>query len=141
MLNIPVGAYGRTRAGEKVGPIERRACNTAVDKAGFYYVTPQQPQGYYTHGRLDETGNESPRDLVAIWQDGPVVTETVTKTRIVPGVYDRIRVFDGGYGNEAIGVELFNRLGTSSRNLVFTADELDAAAAVLSALAKGLRDA
>lgn len=62
---------------------------------------------------------------------GPVVTETVTKTRIVPGVYDGVYV--DGTDWTKFSVQLL--IGTPS------ADQLDAAAAVLSALAKGLRDA
>ena len=57
---------------------------------------------------------------------GPVVTET----RIVPGVYDGVEV--------SITLDKCARIKMSGP---FTADELDAAAAVLSALAKGLRDA
>lgn len=63
---------------------------------------------------------------------GPVVTETVTKTRIVPGVYDRVHVTDST-------VTVFVDYGAFGK--LIAADQLDAAAAVLSALAKGLRDA
>lgn len=64
---------------------------------------------------------------------GPVVTETVTKTRIVPGVYGRVQVVT--YVNSD-RMDLALLPGRT-----FTPDELDAAAAVLSELAKGLRDA
>lgn len=130
MLDIPEGAYGRTRAGEKVGPVTRKI--STFIPPGFYYITPQEPQGYYASGHRFDNGTETPRDLVAIWQDGPVVTETVTKTRIVPGVYDRITVNDAGKAG-MVGLWLNN-------GHYFSADQLDAAAAVLSALAKGLRD-
>lgn len=82
---------------------------------------------------------------VARWElvapTGPVVTETVTKTRIVPGVYDRMRVDNTGKtGEVVIGLVHKDRV-VSPFMTVLTADELDAAAAILSALAKGLRDA
>lgn len=63
---------------------------------------------------------------------GPVVTETVTKTRIVPGVYDGVRVKI----NPTPG-----KVFVYIHETLLDADQLDAAAAVLSALAKGLRDA
>lgn len=78
-------------------------------------------------------------DLIAEWTDGPVVTETVTKTRIVPGVYGRIEV-DSAHG-EYVNIRFVTEYGKSSGIWSFREDELDAAAAVLSALAKGLRDA
>jgi len=61
---------------------------------------------------------------------GPVVTETVTKTRIVPGVWDSVWV----------SYEHDERLTVQYMIEKPSADQLDAAAAVLSALAKGLRD-
>lgn len=62
---------------------------------------------------------------------GPVVTETVTKTRIVPGLYAGVYVD----GTEFSKFSVSFLIGTPS------ADQLDAVAAVLSELAKGLRDA
>jgi len=70
--------------------------------------------------------------LVSPAPTGPVVTETVTKTRIVPGVYGQVVV--GAHMTPGWVDIRWRTPGT-------TADELDAAAAVLSALAKGLRDA
>lgn len=61
---------------------------------------------------------------------GPVVTETVTKTRIVPGVWACVWV---SYEHE-------DRLTVQYMVEQPSADQLDAAAAVLSELAKGLRD-
>jgi len=71
-------------------------------------------------------------ELVSVAPIGPVVTETVTKTRIVPGVYGVIQC--GEPTNGDICVSFVGKI-------YYSADELDAAAAVLSALAKGLRDA
>lgn len=73
---------------------------------------------------------DTPSALRLVQAAGPVVTETVTKTRIVPGVYDRVSVWERDDG--LFGIDFH----VSSAN----PDELDAAAAVLSALAKGLRD-
>ncbi len=88
-------------------------------------------EGFFRH--YDAAGDIRYRhsdeyELVA--PTGPVVTETVTKTRIVPGVYDRVSVWERDDG--LFGIDF--HVSTT------TADELDAAAAVLSALAKGLRD-
>lgn len=98
------------------------------------------PRWPFTDGThyFDESGTFSGRDrkldLLPFSQStGPVVTETVTKTRIVPGVYGRVQVVT--YANSD-RMDLALLPGRT-----FTPDELDAAAAVLSALAKGLRDA
>lgn len=82
-----------------------------------------------------DDGNEDGFHLSGDWfrlvPTGPVVTETVTKTRIVPGTYDGVNVGDASRHGVSLAIE----------SGYYTADELDAAAAVLSALAKGLRDA
>lgn len=116
MLKIEEGKYYKTRDGRKVGPIRKwEGClkEWAVDGRNGYL------EGFNTE------------DLIAEWTDGPVVTETVTKTRIVPGVYDGVEVV-ASQSQGVIGVYMAR---------TYTPDELDAAAAVLSALAKGLRDA
>lgn len=141
MLDIPHNGYAKNRKGEKVGPIQRVSCSKTTDKKGFYYACAGE--SWYTHGRNIDNGTEKSIDLVARWQDGPVVTETVTKTRIVPGTYGRLAV-NLTYATEpSVGIKLVDRngkeLGVDGAGM--TADELDAAAAVLSALAKGLRDA
>lgn len=71
------------------------------------------------------------RSFELVQPTGPVVIETVTKTRIVPGTYDGVTVWENPRGK----IEINFHLGDP------TPDQLDAAAAVLSALAKGLRDA
>jgi len=78
--------------------------------------------------------------LVSPAPTGPVVTETVTKTRIVPGVYGRVNVHLGRDNPNNMYVSFTNQAGNTHSGQLLTADELDAAAAVLSALAKGLRD-
>lgn len=68
----------------------------------------------------------------------PVVIETVTKTRIVPGVYGRIEI--SPYADTSVthvGVR-FDPM--SDGYAALDADELDAAASVMSTLAKALRD-
>jgi hypothetical protein len=94
---------------------------TEVCKDGDIRVT--FPTWYGKCGEREST-------LRLVQSAGPVVTETVTKTRIVPGVYAGVHV--GDPTDTTVAIRLPSRM---------TADELDAAAAVLSALAKGLRDA
>lgn len=132
MLDIPHNGYAKNRKGEKVGPIQRVSCSKTTDKKGFYYSCAGE--SWYTHGRNIDNGTEKPIDLIEPWVEqptGPVVTETVTKTRIVPGVYDGVTV-EESRDTQYVRVRMVGP---------YTADELDAAAAVLSALAKGLRDA
>lgn len=63
----------------------------------------------------------------------PVRTETITRSVIVPGVYGRLFVMTEGGGNPFIAIE--NPAGA------LNADELDAAALVLTQLAAAVRDA
>lgn len=82
----------------------------------------------------DENGNsliDGGHDLVAEWtDDGP--TRTVTRLEVVPGVYDGVSVMipDNGMVNLHV-MFAFNDP---------SADELEAAAAVLTELAKAVRD-
>lgn len=69
-------------------------------------------------------------DQYELVSEGPVRTETVTKRRIVPGVYGRLRVFEGV---EGIAYEL-------TGDCYLTATELDDLAMVASQLAEALRD-
>lgn len=67
---------------------------------------------------------------------GPVVTETVTKTRIVPGVYGVVQVLSERNG-ATVQVLLCN---TKDVKTWYTAEELKAAAAVLIQLAGALEE-
>lgn len=130
MLKIEEGKYYKTRDGRKVGPAKWSWGKFEFDGS---WSMCHEPDGTYC-GRKE---SERDLDLIAEWTDGPVVTETVTKTRIVPGVYDGVSVQEVAENDRG---EKCADIGFELAGLV-TADELDAAAAVLSALAKGLRDA
>lgn len=122
MLKIEEGKYYKDVMGVKRGP-------ALPVEGGRWPWDLGDNSGYYED---DGTCPHIPsEDLIAEWPTGPVVTETVTKTRIVPGVYEHVTVDDHPEAGFMIGLSENN----------YTADELDAAAAVLSALAKGLRDA
>jgi len=124
------GKFYRTRDGRKVGP----ACwNPRLGwPEGGYFSFPNNisvyPDGFvYSSGTAPD-----PSDIIAEWVDGPVIVETVTTTRIVPGTYDRVRV-------DAVMPDKTLRLAMSGSDEWYTADELDAAAVVLTELAKALR--
>lgn len=101
--------------------------------------------GYFRH--YDAAGDLRYRhsdeyELVSAAPIGPVVTETVTKTRIVPGVYGRLVVQEDCDGYISVAILRTGQTVPSEEDFrSLTAPDLDAAAAVLSELAKGLRDA
>ena len=124
-MQIEAGKYYRTRDGRKVGPLAER-----------YHPEFQLQGGMEEFGATAWRKNgtniySQDMDLIAEWTDGPVRTETVTTRRIVPGVYGRLRVFEGV---EGIAYEL-------AGNCYLTATELDDLAMVASQLAEALRDA
>lgn len=128
-MQIKIGGVYRDVNGDRIGPMSawRNACGDHVYQWTTEDGAPSEDQIYRANG----TSRYNPA-LVAEWTDGPVVTETVTKTRIVPGVYDWVTV---GESAEPAWARV------SMEGALLDADQLDAAAAVLSALAKGLRDA
>lgn len=129
-MKIEAGKYYKTRDGRKVGPMSAHRDNQG-DKDDIWMVGNDSLSARWQDGTSAHDHSLRPSDLVAEWTDGPVVTETVTKTRIVPGVYGAVTV--GAYDNKSvvayIGMTFYN------------ADELDAAAAILTQLAEGLRNA
>ena len=133
MLKIEEGKYYKTRDGRKVGPAKSEGRKYLGQDA--FEVPGPHPSVHLADGTYSGR-NDTGLDLIAEWTDGPVVTETVTKTRIVPGVYGKVSVgeIDVDHENKFVKVQLIG-------SVWINADELDAAAAVLSALAKGLRDA
>ena len=120
------GAYGRTRDGRRVGPIER-----VFPNCGYHDDWKWRVEGgsfWDAHGKTWDKGDApSPSDLVAEWTEGPI--RTVTRREIMPGTYGLVTVDPSG---------AYVRLGLVRE--IFTADELDAAAAVLTQLAEALRN-
>jgi hypothetical protein len=132
------GAYGRTRDGQRVGPLTHdprepwpgafwRASGGPVQIRGL-----RHPLAWWHAGCYYSDGTESPLDLVAEWtEDGPV--RTVTRREIVPGTYGLIVVRDGPSPTG-------NRASVHVDAGWYSADELDAAARVLTELAGALRN-
>lgn len=137
----------------KVGDRVRRVSGTNTSTPLGFEGVITALEGAHVHGGRDaeyvfdsrwgyayNEGGSSNWELV---QTGPVVTETVTKTRIVSGRYGRIEVraiYSTQHETNGVGVAFLARDGGGVAVAALNADELDAAAAVLTALAKGLRD-
>ena len=135
------GRYGRTRDGRKVGPMVWGGgypqypwtCRREdVRDIGIPFWTED---GYYRSGDTDH-----PLDLVAEWVDdvGPVRQRTVTE--IVPGLHDGVEVQVFQVPDcENPDIPPSHALTVSFSAGDPTADELDAAARVLTQLAEALR--
>lgn len=132
-MQIEAGKYYRTRDGRKAGPAKLHSETYGFWDLGQEYEVCHEADGTY----LD--GGNNPSDLIAEWvEDGPVRTETVTKRRIVPGVYGRIRI----WADSPAGMVRWSITGQSGVNCHdMTATELDDLAMVASQLAEALRDA
>jgi hypothetical protein len=123
-MKIEVGKSYRDEKGRKHGPV--RASDW--DRFAFIADMDGRNEAYYhedgTCPWLDD------RNLVAEWTDDGL-TRTVTRLEVVPGVYDRVHVVtpDDGMVNLHVMFALHDP----------SADELDAAAAVLTDIAKAVR--
>lgn len=120
-MRIEQGKYYRTRNGRKVGPMARHEYGwTADDGFRIYDADGKRVLGF---------GTPEPTDLVAEWADeGPV--RTVTRQEIIPGTYDGVKV----------GERIENFVSVEFHVLLADADQIERAAAVLTALAGALRD-
>lgn len=124
-MQIEAGKYYRTRDGRKVGPL--RATDNSfwpMESRGTWW----RANGESCEGSMARMRKEN--DIIAEWSEGPVRTETVTKRRIVPGVYGGVYV--------SVGVE--GKLVGITVDQFMTAEELDSLAMVASQLAEALRD-
>lgn len=140
VLTIEEGKYYRARSGEVLGPYGRPEHD--VIKVGQDFDTARYVKGGGIY-RLGPTRTDMPGDLVegVPAPTGPVieVTETVTRSQIVPGVHGGVEVRHApakGYVNIAIW-----RKGRSAEPVTMNADQLEAAAKVLTELAKAVRNA
>lgn len=133
----------------KVGDTVRRVwgqnAGTPIGYVGVIRGVHSDEQGVHEY-RFDGGAwgyadwNGAKWELVTSAPIGPVVTETVTKTRIVPGVYGRLVVQEDCDGYISVAILRTGQTVPSEEDFrSLTAPDLDAAAAVLSALAKGLR--
>lgn len=77
-MQIVEGRFYKTRDGRKVGPMRR-----GENDADAYWVAPAGQLGldygsaWYRPGNFYAT-SECQNDLISEWEEGPVVTETVT---------------------------------------------------------------
>jgi hypothetical protein len=123
-MRIEEGKYYRTRDGRKVGPL--RATDNGhwpMECDGTWW----RADGESCEGSMARMYPEN--DIVAEWTDeGPV--RTVTRQEIIPGTYDGVcvRPLPG------------RKVDVSLEGCVYNADQLERAAAVLTALAGALRD-
>ena len=120
-MQIEEGKYYRAANGDRLGPAN-------VAYGGRFEFSGPHTHCHGADGKY--IGHDRDLDLVAEWTEGPVRTETVTKRRIVPGVYGRLRVFEGVDGI-AYGL---------TGDCYLSATELDDLAMVASQLAEALRD-
>lgn len=129
---IESGKYYKTRDGRKVGPTEAYDSTNSVYPMCHWVVDRVLYQSDGTFG--DGTGPNK-CDLIAEWEEGPVVTETVK--RIVPGRYGCITV-----ASEANGDRVQLVMASTSAELMtwYDAHELRAAAAVFTQLADALEE-
>ena len=108
-MKIEAGKYYRTRDGKKVGPMERDTyAGTEWPWTADNYIDRCRDDG--TCSTYDQP-DERPSDIVAEWTDeptGPVITETVTRKRIKPGVYGRLHV-SGTLGDRECVIGLLSR--------------------------------
>lgn len=130
-LKIEAGKYYRTADGRVFGPYGQPDGNIAM-VGGDYSTCRFLGGSIYADCRphKDNLVEEVPAPAPV----GPVreVTETVTRTEIVPGKYSGVHV-DHAPANGFVTIELDRS--------TFEADELDAAADVFKKLAKALRNA
>lgn len=135
-MQIEAGKYYRTRDGRKAGPAKLHSETYGFWDLGQEYEVCHEADGTY----LD--GGNNPSDLIAEWvEDGPVRTETVTKRRIVPGVYGPVRVEVQASSEFPVRLAFVGKLsGNDIKGRGLTADELDALADTARQLAEALRD-
>lgn len=125
------GAYGRTRDGQRVGPIER---GEQYDMGGPWPFKVDR-EYYDCRGVAFSTfavswfSGGGPNDLVAEWTDSPV--RIVTRREIVPGTYGLVLV------HETFKPAVLTHITMNAHDP--SPDELDAAARVLTELAEALR--
>lgn len=140
-MKIEEGKFYRTRDGRKVGPME---VGGLVGEWDFEADVDGQRtiDGTYcawrADGSFDPLDRKTPHrlDLISEWSDGPV--RTITRQEIVPGTYDGVEV-----GSEVTGHpqrEVMVRIAIDHGPMVcMNADQLERAAAVLTALADALK--
>ena len=92
-VKIEIGKYYRTRSGLKVGPISRY---NALEHPYIW-----RPAGWLWTENGERYAGQEEHDIIAEWADdqplaGPVVIETITRKRIVPGVYGDVVVLNDG---------------------------------------------
>ena len=139
-VTIEAGRFYRTDAGGKVGPTRRIsyrphspwpfACDFADSKTGLLYV---KLNGETQSGMGDHT---TP-NLIAEWTDAPTgPVRTVTRSEIVPGIYNRLGV--GHQCGDRIWVGLVENDGDYDLGSLLDAGQLRALAATATEIADAL---
>lgn len=133
-MQIEAGKYYRDEAGNKRGPMK----HALADKNRWWVVGEGSDMD--DEWATDGTALLDHGSLIAEWSEGPVRTETVTKRRIVPGVYGRLEVTMGATPDR-VRVGLTSNADNKAHWVTtLTATELDSLAMVASQLAEALRD-
>lgn len=133
------GAYGRTRDGQKVGPLTRSGIGSWPWAVIGLNYPGEHVARWREEGSFDPfSSNPHPGDLVAEWTDtatpaGPVQMRPV----IVPGVYGRVRIWpDSPSGHVRLGFGEHSGVGCYD----MSASDCDALGDILTQLAGALRD-
>lgn len=121
-MELEVGKYYRTRDGRKVGPIELGWFGDTGSSSG---------ESWWMGSGAKNKLHERDDDIIAEWVDKPSDTDpsspvrTVTRKKIVPGNYGKVRVTGGMYFHV---------------NSMSTATELRAAIKTLTEIADALEE-
>ena len=149
-ITIEAGKCYRTRDGCKVGPMEKSSHTLWTCADRNLLLGGDQP-AFLPNGRYAGSSNGPGYnfDLIAEWTDtpeqpGPVVTETITRKRIVPGVYGKVSVNELDRDSMDVRWFAFVMGDHHKRKTVhaqMTADDLTAAIATLTAIRDAMQEA
>lgn len=147
-MQIEAGKFYRTRDGRKIGPM-RKIFSYGCSWEGNMQIG--RVICYYENGAHMPNGHAHENDLVSEWTDGTWDSElsaingpirTITRKEIVPGIYGQVKV------GEIVDVPDCERpdnpaalyIYVDFREACLSADELEAAAIVLTQIAGVLRE-
>ena len=139
-MQIEIGKYYKTRDGQKVGPI--RGCLDCYDYEGSVGAFTESGMSLYgcdidliaewidkpVTGTLrelnvqvgDAVGDVVWRGIGTTSSPCPVITETVTTQRIVPGVYGRVSI--AGSSQTSVELEFVGEYGPTGRSRLSQAE-------------------
>lgn len=152
-ITLQLGHTYRTRDGQTVGPMingdKHRYYGDWEFTVDQYLDTGGTGRAWRADGTFDDhsASNEHALDLVeevlpatTPTASSPVRQRTITTTEIVPDTYGRLIVFDFPLTDTGdVSIALVPKFGGEAKPVHMSADELDAAAATMTALAAALR--